>query len=620
MLPAYLLLTGVATLERARAAESAATEQLALARLTRAQNLEMILSTEQLMSWAALFPEVSLGDRAACTRRLNELFKSLADYRGMSVSGLDGSTNCIAAPAPVSGTLQMADRPYFRNVMESERFAIGNLDIGAGLRRPDITFGMPIYGKDGQIARVLGATIDVDSLNRRLIGANFPKDALLILTDVNGQIILRSNNPEEYIGRNFLMEQLIGDGGAKEGVQYATGLDGIRRQWAWSAIDYGDETVFYVLVGYSDERIFGGVNRTLRAGLLGLTLITLVTMAAAWLSAETMIVRRIDKLVKVANRMHAGDLQARTGMANDPGEFGQLAATLDSLAASLAARIGENERLVVELTQLNAGLEQRVVVRTHQLEHTNMRLLESQGELRRLLQELMQATEHERERIAREIHDQLGQMLTAIKMEVSRLRRRVVAGGAGADTKIDDISALLDETVTMVRRISADLRPGLLDDFGLAAAAEAHLAEFDKRTKIGCTFNVALDEAPLLPDTATAVFRILQESLTNVARHAEADHVTVDLRTDDHLLTLRVQDNGRGITPEEQSTHRSLGLLGMRERAGQLGGSVELKGLPGEGTIVVLQLPLDKQSATVAPSSNGDIDDTVKDSTTSGDS
>lgn len=615
LLPAFLLLIAVATFERSRAAESAAAEQLALARLTRTRNLELISSTEQLMSWAALFPEVRVGDSAACTRRLNQLLELLSDYRGMSVAERDGSTNCIAAPEPVTTTLQMADQLYFRRVMESGRFAVGGLDIGTVSRRPNITFGMPIFGDDGQITRVLGAGIDVDGLNRRLIGANFPRDAVLNLADANGQIILHSSKPQEFIGRTFPMEQLLGDSSAKEGVEYATDLDGVRRQWAWSAVDYDGETVFYALVGYSDEHIFGGGRRTLLAGLLGLTIATLITLVVLRLSAESMIVRPIDKLVKVAKRMSEGDLRVRTGMADDPGEFGQLAATLDTMADALEVRIGENVRLLEEMTQLNEELEQRVAVRTRQLERSNTRLLESESELRRLSQELMQATELERERISREIHDQLGQMITAIKMEVSTLRRRIVAGSTGVTSKIDDIGALLDETVTLVRRISADLRPGVLDDFGLAAAAEGYLAEFEKRTGVGYALNLALDEKLILPNMATAVFRILQESLTNVTRHAEADHVTVDLRTQDHLLTLRVQDNGRGITPEEQSTRRSLGLLGMRERAGQLGGSLELIGLPDKGTTVVLQLPLDEQSATISSSSNGETDDTVKGST-----
>ncbi len=196
-------------------------------------------------------------------------------------------------------------------------------------------------------------------------------------------------------------------------------------------------------------------------------------------------------------------------------------------------------------------------------------------------------------------------MITAIKMELSTLRRHVrteeslanSSGGADIHAKIDDISELLDEAVILVRRISTDLRPELLDDFGLVAAVEGHLAEFEKRTGIHHTFSHTLDEDLLLPSTATAVFRIMQESLTNVMRHAQASEVNVRLATEDGELTLRVQDNGRGITAEEQTTRTSLGLLGMRERAAQLGGTLEIAGAMGSGTTLVLQLPLSQQTA-----------------------
>ena len=605
LLPAFLLLVVVASLERTRAANTAAAEQRALARLSRSQYMELISATEQLMAWAALFPEVRTGDGAACTQRLAQLYDSLEGYRGLSVSTMDGTSNCVVAESAITSSLQVGERDFFRNAVAKKRFAAGGMEIDAISGRPNINFGMPILGDDGQMTRVLGAALDVDTLNRRLTGIDVPADAVLILTDADGQVILRSEQPQAYIGRSFPLQELMQGKRASEGVASVAGLDGLERQYAWSTIELNGEDAFYAIVGYTEERIYGGIDRTLLASLIGLALVALVALVASWLSAETMIVRRIDQLVKVANRMREGDLQVRTGMRHDSGEFGQLAATLDSLAASLETRNQENEQLIAEMSALNVGLEQRVVVRTQQLQTSNARLLESQAELRRLSRQLMQATEQERTRISREIHDQVGQMITAIKMELSTLRRHVrteeslanSSGGADIHAKIDDISELLDEAVILVRRISTDLRPELLDDFGLVAAVEGHLAEFEKRTGIHHTFSHTLDEDLLLPSTATAVFRIMQESLTNVMRHAQASEVNVRLATEDGELTLRVQDNGRGITAEEQTTRTSLGLLGMRERAAQLGGTLEIAGAMGSGTTLVLQLPLSQQTA-----------------------
>ncbi|MGL4651331.1 MAG: ATP-binding protein, partial [Caldilineaceae bacterium] len=329
-------------------------------------------------------------------------------------------------------------------------------------------------------------------------------------------------------------------------------------------------------------------------------------LAAAWVGAESMIVNRISRIVGVADRMRVGDLSVRTGMSDDTSEFGQLAVTLDSLAAALQERRRDNEQLLAQLRLLNGELEARVVDRTRQLVKSNERLLSSQAELRRLSHQLMRATEAERARISREIHDQLGQMLTAIKIEIRSARRRLISSAGApvaaaelapdaipaAVTKLDDTSQMLDEMVTLVRRIAADLRPGLLDDFGLAATVDWQLQEFRKMTGVDYTLDADIDERRITPNQATAAFRILQESLTNVARHAQATAVNVRLAMDESGLTLQVQDNGRGLTSSDDGRPRSLGLLGMHERAVEFGGSVEIDGPPGKGTSVTLWLPL----------------------------
>jgi signal transduction histidine kinase len=315
--------------------------------------------------------------------------------------------------------------------------------------------------------------------------------------------------------------------------------------------------------------------------------------------------------------MREGDLTVRTGMQDDTSEFGQLAATLDSLAAALHERRSDNERLLNQLRLLNTELEQHVAERTRQLVESNERLTASQAELRRLSHQLMRATEQERARISREIHDQLGQMLTAIKIELRSARRKLLdrngapledpeqllAGASYATAKLDDVTRMLDEMVVLVRRIAADLRPGLLDDFGLAAAVDWQLQEFSKLSGVSCALEAEIDESRLTPNQATAAFRILQESLTNVARHSQATEVRVQLRMDESGLRLLLQDNGRGLTPSEANRSRSLGLLGMRERAMELGGTVEISGSPGAGTAVQLWLPL--QVANEDAESNG---------------
>ncbi|HQI83452.1 MAG TPA: sensor histidine kinase [Anaerolineae bacterium] len=217
-------------------------------------------------------------------------------------------------------------------------------------------------------------------------------------------------------------------------------------------------------------------------------------------------------------------------------------------------------------------------------------LAQSREQLRSLTEYLQTAREQERATIAREIHDEFGQALTALKMDIAWLKRHLDAPAQWPD-KIETILGLVDDTIRTVRRIATQLRPGLLDDLGLAAAIEWQTQDFARRTGLAHTLNLGDHDLDLDPDLATALFRIVQESLTNVARHAEATYVEVVLDDQPALLTLLVHDDGKGIAPEDMSDAHSLGLMGMRERARVWGGEVTITGAPERGTTVTVRIP-----------------------------
>jgi len=203
--------------------------------------------------------------------------------------------------------------------------------------------------------------------------------------------------------------------------------------------------------------------------------------------------------------------------------------------------------------------------------------------------------EDERTGIAREIHDELGQGLTGLKMDVAWVERRIVGGEISSNElrdRMEAMSDLIDETINQVRRISAELRPGVLDHLGLLAAIEWQAQEYEKRTGTRCTVSSNLGEQKLGRDLSTGVFRIFQEALTNVARHAEAKQVTVKLEREGGRLELDVQDDGKGISDDAAKSPSSLGLLGLRERARHLGGDVSVKAREPRGTRVRLTVPI----------------------------
>jgi signal transduction histidine kinase len=216
----------------------------------------------------------------------------------------------------------------------------------------------------------------------------------------------------------------------------------------------------------------------------------------------------------------------------------------------------------------------------------------SHEQLRRLSSHLQAAREEERTRMSREIHDELGGTLTGLKMDMARLAKNADSvTPAELRKRTQTMSDMIDSTVKVVRRIASDLRPGILDDFGLAAAIEWQLQEFCARAGLEYDYQ-ADDELDLDPASSTALFRLFQETLTNVARHAQATRVRVRLETQPGELALEISDNGRGITPAEIANVQSLGLLGMRERVHLLHGQLSITGVPGEGTTVLVRVPI----------------------------
>ena len=222
---------------------------------------------------------------------------------------------------------------------------------------------------------------------------------------------------------------------------------------------------------------------------------------------------------------------------------------------------------------------------------------ESEARLRALSARLESAREEEGRRIAREIHDELGGTLTTLKWNLDGLAESLAGAISAAEAErvrktVPLMVDLVDSTMSTVRRIASDLRPSVLDELGVVAAIEWQVRRFETSTGIPCTFEADPDAPELERDRATAAFRILQEILTNVLRHARASQVHVAIAQMEDNFVLVVRDNGRGIAQDEMVAARSLGLLGMRERALLVGGDVKIQGVPGRGTSVVVTIPL----------------------------
>jgi PAS domain S-box-containing protein len=290
-------------------------------------------------------------------------------------------------------------------------------------------------------------------------------------------------------------------------------------------------------------------------------------------------------VVITALRDSNGNLLGFAKLTRDTTENRERAEALTKSKELLELRV---EQRTAVLTRLNNEMRTEIADR----QHAEEQLRKSRDQLRALAARLQSVREEERAYIAREIHDELGQACTAIKMDLALISHKLTKRQTKLQAKVESSTQLVDSTIVTLRRIASELRPRTLDDLGLPAALEAQAMEFESRTGIHC--NITLPPEPLTLDTdrSTAIFRIFQESLTNVARHSQATRVEARLHHENDRIVFEIFDNGTGFDPEVAKEGKSLGLVGMQERALLLNGEFKAEGVPGKGTTIRLTIPL----------------------------
>lgn len=321
---------------------------------------------------------------------------------------------------------------------------------------------------------------------------------------------------------------------------------------------------FFAVASLSIGIITGlGDARELQAvATAALTLGTIAIAIVAGLLVSRHITRPLAQLARDIKDYAEGDFAHRCSVAS-PREVAVLADDFNHMAQGIAKELADRRRIEEHLDR-------------------------SRMQFRDLSAHLQTVREEERARIARDIHDDLGQCLTTLKLDLALLYQDTPESAHALREKISEMTAIVDGTIRSVRRIISELRPRLLDDLGLTAAIEWHASEFQKRTGIPVSLSIYPREIILDQERSTVVFRILQEALVNVVRHAGATAVTVSLTDIDGTVEFKIEDNGKGITPEEIEDSKSFGLMGIRERAETLGGHATFTGRANEGTAVVV--------------------------------
>ncbi len=608
VLPGFFLTLFVANLQRRSALRAVEAQNLSTLRLAALSQSQLIANTKALFGTLALSSQIRNHDVAGCNALLDQLLQTSVGYRGFSVNTLEGKSWCLSANlrAGISATLAtttttitpIAFDDLFKRALAKRDFVVGDYFIGGITKRPNLYFAQPVYEQGKPIA-MLAAGLDLDWLNKSVGDLGLPPGYVVDMLDRDGTFIVRWPTPEDYVGKTFadkpITQKILSEGqNGREFVGEMEGVEGVSRLYAFMRVPGVTDNDLFINVGIAPELAYADINTVLRQNLIVLGVFTLLALVGTWILSNVIVLRPISAIARAAKEISKGNLSARTQIKYGQGELSLLARDFDDMCGDLQKRSDE-------LEILNTNLEQKVQIRTDQLQMAVNKLRESREQLRHLSHQQRAVLEEEQTRISREVHDQLGQALTGLKMDLSALQRRVLADSAtpkpAVTDKIKAMGDLIDDTIQTTRAIARRLRPTILDDLGLGAAIEWQASDFQQRTGVTCTFinhNVLGDLGNLDRDVATAAYRIVQEALTNVTRHAQATEVLIELEITNQInqvLKVQVRDNGKGVAAERLENLKSLGVLGMRERARELGGTVDIQSLEGKGVLVTALLP-----------------------------
>ena len=536
---------------RASVRADAATMTALLARLTAAHVEGTLVSTYQLLRVLEDDPLILAGGRPCETRFEHVLATGQGNFTAFALLDATGAMICSAPRAAAAVT---AGHPLLRRINAGEDFVVGEAEFGPITGKPVIVVVQAIR-QPGAMTRVVAAGLDLRSLGQLVDRSELPQGAILTILNRDGLIVARYPEPVKYIGRHVgdlpAFRDVIRTSQAP-GVVDGPSLDGVPHVWGYAPLEVGGGR-FFTTVGLDAERLTAPADHVLYDNLRGFAVAAAVAFLLAALAGEFFLRRPIERMRHTAENIAAGDLTARVALTNAPGELSGLARAIDDMAEGLQTR------------------EQRLAT---------------------LSRRVMDVQEVERRAIARELHDEIGQSLTAIKLMLQRHRQ---ADRCDDPRPIDELIAVADRTLQQVRGLSLDLRPSMLDHLGLAATLRWYVEREAERSGFVASLHVAPPDVRLDPQRETALFRIAQEALTNVARHAHATTVAVALTSDGCMAELSIRDDGRGFEVEAASERarrgESLGLLGMEERAMLAGGSLKIQSGPS-GTEVRAAVPV----------------------------
>jgi len=557
--PAILFIFLLAAREREAALERMETDARHLGSLASREHAQQLNGARNLLrrlgGILACDREAVL--TSACPEYLPALLTGLPQFANIGVADTAGDVVCSAADIREPARLNQS--VAFTRALASDEVETGTYAMGF-VGRPVLHLAYAARGANRAPCAVLFVAVELGWLDQLVQQTDLPADYSLLIIDRTGHVLVRSGaGPPELDAHDGTIPVLAGAINSPRGVVLEVGQPSVARYYVATPME-GIPGIF-VVAGLPYARVQAAANRAFYRTLLGLLVVTVFAMTAAIMAAEFSVLRVLRSLTRAVRRFGAGDLSARAPLPGSHGELRELATSFSAMADALAARQREAD--------------------------------EAHARLQALAYRVQIARDQEAGRIARELHDELGQVLTGLKMELSTVRR-VGAGHASStsdDEAILQMSAHIDSAIDTVRRISSDLYPPVLDRLGLLAAVDWLIRDCETKARLAVFFTARNVEEPIDRLVATTIFRIVQEAMTNVMRHAGATEVRVDLVGGEDTLALTIHDNGRGIDPSAAHGPEAFGIMGMRQRVHLLGGSWRLHGEPGHGTMIEVVVP-----------------------------
>ena len=532
------------------------------------ENLQMESTRNLLVTLSNAY--LMIGDRAdKLSRLLNNFLAQSKGYQELGIVASNG--NVIADSDPTKIGRDDGTKSWFSALMHTKEMYMVPYQGEHIAGKPVIYFSFPAIDNQRKFVGAVFAAVNLDRMNQTIFKqmAKLPKGSRLTLIDkAQGMLRYEANSAKWSIPEKFdpnLQQKIIQH---RSGILSAKDDNGIKRIYAFTPLSslFRKNTLFIVFE-IPEALALGTAKRIFIRNLSLLSLSAFIAILIIWWAGDHFILRRIQKMVRTTRELASGNLNARIGKIGMRDELSHLAGVFDEMATSLQLRIEKEEKATKSLKQ-------------------------SRQQFRNLAAYQQEVLEQERIRIAREIHDQIGQTLTILKMDLSWLKKQLPANMPKTDAKILEMSGIIDTALKNLHAVMAELRPVILDDFGLTAAISWQIGEFQNHSGIECRFENNGFEPDLPKNQSTALFRIFQETLTNIMRHAKASKVAVHLKKSDNDLLLQIEDNGRGITETQINDSKSYGLLGIRERLYPFMGQVAFKGKPAKGTCVTVRFPM----------------------------